>query len=301
MIKVFVARLRFGLNSPGSTTRFGAIGVSLSLVLCGCTATQTNVEGSPVTVESLHSEITTLSSNELTLIAHRGAWRVFPEGSTESFDAVAQTKFPIEFDLRRLSDGTLVPSHDATADRSMEGLTGPLEAISSEQWHKASIRSQNGKSFGTPTTWDAILERYGGSSVLVPELKRPVIDLTGFVRTIVDRGLQDSIIVQSRDYETCKELAAAGIKSALVLLEGRPTPAAIKEDGIQYVAVSRDYPPEYFRELKASGLAVWVFTLNKATSLEEFLDLGVEAVFTDDPWKLEQELAEIGRPISLGQ
>lgn len=303
MSKVFVQRHRVGLNSSGASTRFGVIGVLLSLVLCGCTATHTSIEGSPVTVdvESLHSETTTLNSNELTLIAHRGAWRVFPEGSTESFDAVAQTKFPIEFDLRRLSDGTLVPSHDATADRSMEGLAGPLEAISSEQWHKASIRSQNGKSFGTPTTWDAILERYGGKSVLIPELKRPVTDLAGFVKTIVDRGLQDSIIVQSRDYETCKELAAAGIQSALVLLEGRPAPTAIKADGIQYVAVSRDYPPEYFKELKASGLAVWVFTLNKATSLEEFLDLGVEAVFTDDPWKLEQELAEIGRPVAGGQ
>ncbi|GAA4373687.1 glycerophosphodiester phosphodiesterase [Paeniglutamicibacter cryotolerans] len=242
----------------------------------------------------------TSTSGGLILIAHRGAWRVFPESSAEAFAAMAGTAYPIEFDLRRLSDGTLVPSHDATADRIMQGISGPLDRINPDQWRGASIRSQDGTSLGTPTTWDEILERYGGKTVLVPELKRPVTDLAGFIASILDRGIQDTVIVQSADYEVCQELAAAGLRTVLVIQGGQPVPTQIKADGIGHVAVSRDLPASYFKELKDAGLEIWVFLVNRAGPLQEYLDRGVAGVFTDDPWKLEEELAESGRTVAGG-
>ena len=234
----------------------------------------------------------------LTLIAHRGAWRVYPESSAEAFAAMAETAYPIEFDLRRLSDGTLVPSHDATADRSMQGLTGPLTGISPEQWNAASIRSQDGRSLGTPITWIQILERYGGKAVLVPELKRPVTDLAGFIKPILDRGIQDKVMVQSVDYEACKELAAAGLRTVLVIHDGQPVPAQIRADGIGHVAVSRNHPLSYFSELKDAGLETWVFLVNRAGPLQQYLDRGVVGVYTDDPWKLDQELGDGGPAVT---
>lgn len=298
MTKDFAKRNRKSPALSRVSWRRSLAGLAVGLMLAGCSGGPPVNDGPSATEKPSTSAAAALAPGKLTLIAHRVAWRVYPEASAESFDAVAQTGFPIEFDLHRLSDGTLVPSHDATADRSMKGISGPLESISPAQWHTASVRSQDGESFGTPTTWDAVLERYGGKTVLVPELKRPVTDVSGFIEPIIERGLQDSIVVQSRDYEACKKIAAAGVKAALVLVEGQPDPAAIRADGIEYVAVSRDHPASYFTELKDAGLEIWVFLLNRAAPLEEYLDLGVDGVFTDDPWKLESELTEIGVPVA---
>lgn len=262
--------------------------------LAGCSPAPPVVGPSPTKPGS------TLVSGGLTLIAHRGAWRVYPESSAEAFAAIAQTPFPIEFDLRRLSDGTLVPSHDATVDRSMQGITGPLDGISSEQWRKATIRSQDGKPFGTTTTWNEILERYGGKAILVPELKRPVSNLGDFIKPILDGGFRDSVFVQSADYEVCKELAAAGLKTVLVIQQGQPDPASIKADGIGHVAVSRDHPASYFKELQDAGLETWVFLVNRAAPLREYLEQGVDGVYTDDPWTLERELAGTDRVVVAG-
>ena len=75
-----------------------------------------------------------------TLVAHRGGALVYPESSAEAFEAVGETAFPIETDLRQLQDGTLVPLHDDAAERTMTGVTGRPGDITPSQWAAARIR-----------------------------------------------------------------------------------------------------------------------------------------------------------------
>lgn len=235
-----------------------------------------------------------VQSQPLILIAHRSAWRVYPESSAEAFEALAQTHYPIEFDLRPLADGTLVPSHDSRADRSMEGIYGPLEELTLEQWESAKVKSQDGLTLGTPTTWEEILDTHAGDNILLPELKRPVPDLVAFTETITSRGLEDSVIVQTFDFEAAQKLAAGGLKTLLLLLGDMPDPQDIQEHGIEYVGASRELPMDYIASLKEAGLIVYVYTLNRAKPITPFLELGIDGVFTDDPWKLEQQIISDG-------
>lgn len=225
----------------------------------------------------------------LTLIAHRGAAQVYPESSKEAFEAVSQTGFPIETDLRLLKDGTIVPLHDATVDRTMTGITGRPETISLEDWRSAHIKSPTGGDPGTPTTWDAVLDAYGGRSILIPELKDRSIDLKAFAATITDRGIQDKVVVQTSSFAAAKTLASAGVQALYLLGKGQePNAAAIKESGIDYVGTHLSVSKDYLDELKAAGLTVWVYTLNDTTAADRAAQNGADGVFTDDPWKLNQ-------------
>lgn len=241
---------------------------------------------------SLPSVATT--AGPLTLVAHRSAWRVYPESSAEAMQALATTSYPIEFDLRPLADGTLVPSHDQVAERSMQGISGPLQEVSTAQWKAARVRSQDGTSLGTPTTWEEILDNYASEAILFPELKRPVPDVAAFSQSILSRGVQDSVVVQTYDYDAARQLASNGVHTLLLLLDQMPDPQQIKADGIDFVGASRDLPVEYVAALKEAGLKVYIYMVNRTERLIPFLELGVDGVFTDDPWKLEQQINDEG-------
>ena len=191
---------------------------------------------------------------------------MYPESSAEAFEAVCKTAFPLETDLRQLQDGTLVPLHDETADRTMPGLTGgppdnpgPLESGR----HPAS----SGRREGTPTTWEAMLDSYSGKNVLVPELKDPGIDVAAFAASILRRGVQEKVIVQTFSFSTAQALARAGLQVLYLLPAGdEPVPASITASGIGFVGAAQGISAGYLRKLKDSGLTVWAYTVNDAAT-----------------------------------
>lgn len=266
----------------------GCAAIVLTALTAGCTGgVDAETTAEPATTDAP-------AAQPLTLIAHRSAWRVYPESSAEAMQALANTGYPIEFDLRPLADGTLVPSHDPLADRSLEGLTGPLEELSLEQWELAKVRSQDGETLGSTTTWQEILDEYATGNVLFPELKRPVPDLEEFTASVTSRHMQGSVIVQTYDYAAAVQLAARGLQALLLLLQEMPEPEAIKDHGINYVGASRDLPTDYIRALKDAGLTVYIYTINSTERLLPYLELGINGVYTDDPWKLERLIIEEG-------
>ncbi|WP_181150430.1 MULTISPECIES: glycerophosphodiester phosphodiesterase [unclassified Arthrobacter] len=281
------------MNSPRpggirARSAAGCVVIVLAALMAGCT----NGAGTETTAEPAATDAP--AAQPLTLIAHRSAWRVYPESSAEAMQALANTGYPIEFDLRPLADGTLVPSHDPLADRSLEGVTGPLEELSLEQWELAKVRSQDGETLGSTTTWPEILDEYTTGNVLFPELKRPVPDLEDFTASVISRQIQGSVIVQTYDYAAAVQLAASGLQALLLLLQEMPEPAEIKAQGIDYVGASRDLPTDYIRALKDTGLTVYIYTINSTERLLPYLELGIDGVYTDDPWKLERLIIEEG-------
>lgn len=137
---------------------------------------------------------------------------VHPESSLEAFQAVAATDFPIEFDLRTLADGTLVPLHDKTVNRTMTGIHGAPSKISVQEWDRAAVKNPGGGPGGTPTTWAAIAGRYGKDHILVPEPKEPEA-AEAFIKSVREHGITNNVIVQTFDFNTAKELAAAGLRT----------------------------------------------------------------------------------------
>lgn len=228
-----------------------------------------------------------------TLVAHRGGALVYPESSTEAFEAVGETTFPIEMDLRQLQDGTLVPLHDDAAERTMTGVSGRPGDITLPQWTAARVRHPSGGAEGTPTTWEAILELYGGRNVLVPEVKDPAIDLAAFAQSILRRGIQDKVVVQTFSFPAAQALAGHGLQVLYLLRDGdEPDPASISAAGIGYMGPHQGISTDYLRRLKESGLTVWAYTVNDAATASRLRAGGADGIFTDTPWELARQLGE---------
>jgi glycerophosphoryl diester phosphodiesterase len=230
------------------------------------------------------------AGSEPTLVAHRGGALVYPEASLEAFQAVNGSGFPIEMDLRALADGTLVPLHDETVDRTMTGISGDVSGITANAWKNARIEHPVGGRAGTPTTWEHVVTHFGRDNVLVPELK-PGTSPEAFIRSVRRHNVEATVIAQSFDYEVCQELAASGITVLYLLREGEePGPAGIDADGITHVGPHKTVSPGYLRRLAEQGMTVWPYTVNTAGETVQLLDAGADGVFTDDPWSLRAEL-----------
>lgn len=226
-----------------------------------------------------------------TLVAHRGGALVYPESSAEAFEAVGRTVFPIETDLRQLLDGTLVPLHDDAAERTMSGVTGRPAGITAEQWAAARIRHPRGGPEGTPTTWEAMLDLYGGRNILVPELKDAAIDPAAFAETILQRGIQDKVVVQTFSFPAAQALTRAGLQVLYLLRDGEePDPVSISSSGISHVGPHKSIGPGYLRGLKDAGLTVWPYTVNDEATAARLRAEGADGVFTDTPWELAEQL-----------
>lgn len=226
-----------------------------------------------------------------TLVAHRGGALVYPESSAEAFDAVSKTEFPIETDLRQLRDGTIVPLHDDAAERTMTGVSGRPADITPAQWAAARIRHPSGGAEGTPTTWEEMLELYGGRNVLVPEVKDPAIDLAAFAQSILRRGIQEKVVVQTFSFPAAQALAGHGLQVLYLVRNGdEPDPESITAAGIGHVGPHKGISSEYLHRLKESGLTVWPYTVNDAATAFRLRAGGADGVFTDTPWELAEQL-----------
>lgn len=217
-------------------------------------------------------------------IAHRGGGARFPEASMRAYEKSAESGFPLEIDLRVLADGTLALMHDATVDRTTNG-TGEVANTSPSDWSALRIDVGPGPAAAAPL-WEEVLARFGGVHPLVVEIKDRAARRS-FIDTVTDMGVTTSVIAQSSDPEDARVTASAGIPS--MLLSNRVTdPAALKRDGVAYLAFSAKRPraEAYVRTAKAAGLKVAVYTVNDPTRAEKFFQMGVDAVFTDDPWLL---------------
>lgn len=269
----------------------------LAVLLCtGCTAAGSDRPGAAPPATSWSSPSRDAAPGgptpaAFTLVAHRGGALVYPESSAEAFEAVSKTAFPIEMDLRQLQDGTLVPLHDDAAERTMTGVTGRPGDITPSQWTAARVRHPSGGADGTPTTWEAILELYGGRNLLVPEVKDPTIDLAAFAQSILRRGIQEKVVVQTFSFPAAQALAGHGLQVLYLLRAGdEPDPASISAAGIGHVGPHQGISTDYLHRLKETGLTVWVYTVNDAATASRLRTGGADGIFTDTPWELAKEL-----------
>ena len=66
-----------------------------------------------------------------------------------------------------------------------------------------------------------MLDLYGGRNILVPELKDPAIDPAAFAATILRRGIQDKVVVQTFSFPAAQALARSALQVLYLLRTGR--------------------------------------------------------------------------------
>ena len=221
------------------------------------------------------------------VISHRGGSSVFPEHSMDGYIASINSGFLPEQDIQFLSDGTPVCIHDTTLNRTTTG-TGNVSSTSLATWKSLEILNPvAGGKTSTTVTFEEALDRLGGTTVMVPEIKSGATNAQAdaCIQMVKDRNLDRSVLFQSFDYAIAKRVAAAGLECVYLLSNTLPTqtPATMLADGIKWAGPSTAMSTANITTLVNGGIKVMPYTL-KTRAQVKALPSNISGYFSDDPW-----------------
>ncbi|MGO1320745.1 MAG: glycerophosphodiester phosphodiesterase [Galactobacter sp.] len=228
------------------------------------------------------------------IVAHRGGGEEGREGALKTLEAAADDGFPVEFDLRVLADGSWAVAHDEDVDRILADKSGLVADMSSEEWTGSCILPADADECVHPALWDDVVKSIPDSALLVPELKGKSIPVEKFVDSVREQGLEDRVLVQSFSGVETRKLAAEGLHT--LWLVDRCEELDLKraaDDGVEYLGLSANCDKSVVKSAQDWGLNVWVWTPNEVEEAQEWVDAGVDGIFTDAPRRLSKGL-ELG-------
>lgn len=253
------------------------------------------------------------------VIAHRGYSQFAPENTLPAFELAKKAGADlVELDYYHTRDGVPIVFHDAVLDRTtnavekwgMRGIrvgaktAAELQTLDAGSWFDPKYR-------GTPLlllteALDAIQRDDG-----VTLIERKMGDAATCARLLRERKLINQVIVQAFDWTFLRELhelvpeQILGALGPPALSDGRKLgeadralapswiEAAVKT-GARVVVWNRQVTRESVAQAHASGLEVWVYTINDAEPAIELVRLGVDGIITDNPAVAWRALALAG-------
>jgi glycerophosphoryl diester phosphodiesterase len=283
----------------GKLPRIAALALVAALFLVAAPARQSGVAAANQGTSGVKNG-TKSGAKKIVVIAHRGAHREAPENTLASLEqAISLGCDFVEIDVRRTKDGGLVIMHDNNVRRMTNG-TGKIEDLTLAEIRRLEVKNRPGTKWAGQKvpTFDEILERAKGRiKIYVDHKQAPpaevlaAIEKHGMLRDVVVYGSVPIL----REY---KKLAPS-----VWIMPGHPKSIA----AIQ--ALSRDLKPEtldgsvleWTREqveaAHACGAQVWVdnrSNLDNEAGIKRAVDLGVDAIQTDDPATVLRILKQMG-------
>jgi glycerophosphoryl diester phosphodiesterase len=220
-------------------------------------------------------------------IAHRGGHGIHGEHSQEAYQWAADQGFAIEPDVQLLSDGGMACIHDATTTRTMQQIEGTTQstvsAITTRDWQKnyRILPELAGGDYERPATFDWVLDTFGGTTLIVPEIKTNAARVP-LLNAIVARGLERAVLVQSFDIADCLATLQRGIEACL--LNPTQTAAVLTAAGIKYVGCPTSATNAYLDTLVAAGIKVFLYTVNSRATVDTYVSGNRgHGFFSDDP------------------
>ncbi|MEU4062735.1 glycerophosphodiester phosphodiesterase family protein [Streptomyces wedmorensis] len=231
------------------------------------------------------------------VIAHRGAPSAAPENTLVS-DEVARrggAKW-IENDVQPSKDGVPYILHDTTVDRTTDG-TGRVRALTAAQLDALDAGSWFAPAYAgvrvpTLAAQLADLRERGGNLLLEIKGAHTRAEVARIVRDIREQDMSDRVFVQSFDIPSLKhtrELAPElPIGLLRVTLDADPVALAEQLDLAAYNVSDTALAtrPQVVSELHAAGVAVNVWTVDRAARWKELDALGVDGIITNRPTEL---------------
>lgn len=236
-----------------------------------------------------------MEESRLEFWAHRGYSGKYPENTIVSFAAAAECGVDgIECDVRRTCDGKWVLMHDATVNRTTNGVgriedmtLSQVESLDAGLWlHEAfrGMRVPRLTSLLDFATWQR------PSLALNLEWKSP-IRKTAEAKRILDHidsvGLSDKVVHSSFDMETLRFLRKSGADARLAVLVEIPRQTDFEiATCLGAEAIHPDYRMVTARFVKRShdlGLRVRAYAVEDAKAFAWMEACEVDAVITDWP------------------
>lgn len=227
------------------------------------------------------------------VVAHRGGPLLWPEATMEAYQAstAAGNQF-VEVDCIELIDGAVGVIHDEYLDR-VTTSKGKSALLNSAQWVKLQVDGQRllGPGWGKyPVPFlDEILVRYGNRKIIFAEAKtqnsgRAIVNKLKQFR--IDRNW---VVVNSFIPEELRAAKAAGYKTCLNLQNMVASAKTLKNAGYWGVTCPFPVTEKYIQSLKAVGLKVLAYTINRHYQRDRFLAWGVDGFYTDDPLYMDMK------------
>lgn len=209
--------------------------------------------------------------------AHRGGMAVHPENTMAAFEDVAANHpgVALEMDVRRLGDGTLVLSHDATITTSSG--TRSLSSMTESEWRATRVPDPQGGSAPRSTLGD-VLDRFGDRDILlVIELKEAPA-AGAFIEAVWD--YRDQVLVQSFS----EKVTSRFVRSGLHALQLSTTANFTIVDGVHSVGVKNSaITADLITRAHTDGVLVWAWGDGTTMDLVDTDTRDVDGYMVDDP------------------
>ena len=260
--------------------------------------------------------ISYLSAEYPIRFAHRGSRVLWPENTAEAFQGAIDIGYRyIETDVRISRDGVVVAFHDATLERTTNGVG------SVDEWEFADLQRLDAawwfdEDNGYPQRGSGVkIRSLAEGFEMWPEV-RFNIDLKGpglewAVADVIKRhGREESTLIGSFvDHRIAKfrrithgEIAvSAGPSNALAMLAasrlGRTVrrPVAAYQLPFNYKSVPIDR--KLVDAIHRADAQIHTWTVNEAADMHRLLDLGVDGIVSDRPDILNEVLRERGHDV----
>jgi glycerophosphoryl diester phosphodiesterase len=246
------------------------------------------------------------ASRRLLIMGHRGARYVVPENTQAAYELAMEVGVDcIELDVHLSKDDALIVMHDATLDRTTDGV-GEIR-----DWTLAELRALNAaatyegeRDYGVqriPTLQD-VYDLVQGRIQINIEIKT---DSRGkrypgmeekLIEVIERNQAADYTIISSFDFPTlecARSLAPAlgiyGIVSKEYFQKiDVDDPARVVEgfirQGFHWVAVNKAFlTKELAHDLTSAGITVHTWVINDVAEMWSFVDMGIDVITTDRP------------------
>jgi glycerophosphoryl diester phosphodiesterase len=241
------------------------------------------------------------------IIAHRGASVRAPENTVAAFRLAWELETDAcELDLQLTADGEIAVLHDKDTHRTAaiqkvvaETAMADLKKLDVGAWKDGMYSGEP-----IPTLMEALATLPEGKQRFFLEIKcgpEVVPVLAQQLQSWKPRAAQLCIIAFKRDVAQDAKKALPWLKVYRLSSELTKTkqPVDLKAliaetvaDGLDGLDLSQDFPldEESVKAVRAAGLELYLWTVNRPEVARRFLELGVDGLTTDDPVMLRRVL-----------
>jgi len=231
-------------------------------------------------------------------VAHRGDSRNYPENTVSAFRAAVRAGADmVELDFRQTSDGVLVCLHDATVDRTTDGVQklrrkkiavgtltlAQVQSLDAGSWRHARLAGAR-----IPTLEAALKVIQKGSVAMIEHKAGNPESLVKLLRRM---RLVEDVLVQSFDWNFLERLHQLEPKITTAALGSKPIDrkrlVAVRRTGASMLHWSaKQWTVDQVEQAQKLGYLLAGYTLNSDIEFVGAAGLGLHAITTDRPRRL---------------
>ena len=211
-----------------------------------------------------------------------------PENTLAAFTNSRPIADLMETDAQITSDGKFVLVHDLSVDRTTDGTglvatqtLAQLKLLDAGSWFAPQYTGQR-----LPTMEEMITNTLPGS---IPFIEAKAGGAAAYVAEFQRLNVVTNVIFQSFDWNVLSQAHALEPRLRLCALGSGPLTAAslssITNAGARMVSwAGANVTANEVNLAHSLGLTLFVWTINNATEITNFINLGVDGIVSDDPW-----------------